>query len=174
MGTADMFDVNRAYFKETKDRKLYPSPFSRLIDPHWERHFEFFGALVGKALYSDILLKCELAPFFLNIIVGKTNQVDDMKSLDHEQYESLMTIKDYTQEQMENLCLTMSFSENTLDGEEEVELVPNGKEVEVTTENRLIYLSHYANYMLTTRTLRQTVAFTKGLRKVIPPEVLDY
>jgi hypothetical protein len=44
-----------------------------VVDPNFRMLFDFFGQIVGKALYDDILLKCNLAPFFLNFIVGKSN-----------------------------------------------------------------------------------------------------
>jgi hypothetical protein len=43
-------------------------------------------------------LKCNLAPFFLNAIVGKSNAIDDLKTLDPTLYENLMTIKYYDRE----------------------------------------------------------------------------
>ena len=81
--TTEIFDLNRAFFQETdgNDRYLFPSVNSS-IDPDFRNYFEFFGMIVGKALYEEILLKCPLAPFFLNAIVGKSNQIDDLKTLD--------------------------------------------------------------------------------------------
>lgn len=72
--TAEIFDVNRAYWSETEgDRMLYPNAQIKHIDADWMHSFNFFGQVVGKALYESVLLKCNLAPFFLNIIVGKSN-----------------------------------------------------------------------------------------------------
>ena len=75
---------------------------------------------------------------------------------------------------MDDLGLTMTILVDSFGVQEEIELVPNGREVPVTAENRLIYIVKYANYMLNTRTLQQTRAFIGGLRKVIPAEALSY
>jgi hypothetical protein len=62
----------------------------------------------------------------------------------------------------------MTVSEHTLGMSEDIELVKDGGAVPVTSENRLLYISSYCNYMLNVRTMAQTQAFTRGLRKVIP------
>ena len=51
--------------------------------------------MVGKALLEGILLKANFATFFLNHMVNKSNQVDDLKALDSQLYENLLHIKYY-------------------------------------------------------------------------------
>ena len=52
-------------------------------DPeNYRQYYLFIGMIVGKALYEGVLLKCRFARFFLNKIVSKSNQVDDLKAID--------------------------------------------------------------------------------------------
>jgi len=44
--------------------------------------FLFAGMMVGRALYEGVLLKCRFSKFFLNKMVDKSNQVDDLKAID--------------------------------------------------------------------------------------------
>lgn len=78
--------------------------------------------MVGKALIDGILLKVNFARFFLNKIVEKSNQVDDLQALDAELYENLMKVK-YYKGDVEDLGLTMLITEDVNGKMEEVELV---------------------------------------------------
>lgn len=51
--------------------------------------------IIGKSLYEGNLLNCQFSRFFLNQIVEKSNQFDDLKNLDPEIYKNLMELKDY-------------------------------------------------------------------------------
>ena len=123
--------------------------------------------IVGKALYEGSLLKCNFTRFFLNKMVDKSNQVDDLQTLDSQLYENLLKIKYFTGD-VEDLGLTMTIAENDLGISEEIPLISGGHDIPVTNENRLFYIMNYSNYMLNLRTAVQTQAFVRGMRKVIP------
>ena len=50
------------------------------------------------------------------------------------------------------------------------ELLPNGKDIAVTNENRMHYIHRVANYRLNFQIKRQSAAFLDGLREIIPVE----
>jgi len=85
-----------------------------------------------------------------------------------------MKIKYYEGSDVEELGLTMTVNEQHFGKIEELALVPNGGNIPVTNENKLLYIMHYSNYMLNIKTKTQTAAFVRGFRKVIPTEVLSY
>ena len=153
--TAEIFDTQYANFIETeKDRRLYPNILSAYNDPqNFRSLFKFFGMMVGKALLEGILLKANFATFFLNHMVNKSNQVDDLKALDPQLYENLLHIKYYDAGNVQDLGLTMAVTQDNFGVSETISLVPNGENVEVTNENKLAYIMYYANYMLNTRTM---------------------
>ena len=64
--------------------------------------------IVGKALFEGILLKATFASFFLNHMVNKSNQVDDLKALDPQLYDNLLQVKYYDTSPVEDLGLTMA------------------------------------------------------------------
>ena len=68
----------------------------------------------------------------------------------------------------------MTVAENNLGVSEEVELMKNGGDIPVTSDNRLFYISSYSNYMLNVRTASQVQAFTRGMKRVIPAELTGY
>ena len=51
--------------------------------------------IVGKAIYENILIQPIYSRAFLNKLLGKSNQVDDLKSLDSNLYKNLMFLKYY-------------------------------------------------------------------------------
>lgn len=81
--------------------------------------------IVGKALYEGSLLKCNFTRFFLNKMVDKSNQVDDLQALDSQLYENLLKIKYFTGN-VEDLGLTMTIAENDLGLSEEIPLISGG------------------------------------------------
>lgn len=108
--TEKIFDPQLALFVENEvDRKHFPNFLSAFEDPENFRHFyHFSGMIVGKALYEGVLLKCRFARFFLNKIVSKSNQVDDLKAIDQQLYDNLMQVKYYEDSPVEDLGLTMT------------------------------------------------------------------
>jgi len=89
--TEQIFDPNAAYFSETPvGRRLYPNVLSSYDDPNYRNLFDFFGRLIGKALFEGVLLKSTFATFFLKHMLNKTNTVDDLKALDSQLYDNLM------------------------------------------------------------------------------------
>ena len=93
--------------------------------------------IIGKALFEGILLKATFAPFFLNKMVNKSNQVDDLKALDNQLYKNLLQVKYHDASPVEDLGLTMAVSQDNFGISQQIPLVPNGEEITVTNENRL-------------------------------------
>lgn len=106
--------------------------------------------VIGKALYEGIQLNCNFARFFLNKLVEKQNQVDDIQDLDNNLYENLLKIK-YAGN-VDDLGLFMVVNENFFGQVTEVPLVQNGAELPVNNENKILYVVQYSNYILNLKT----------------------
>lgn len=48
------------------------------------KYFSLFGSLLGKAVYEKILVEPIFAGMFLNHLLGRTNLIDDLPSLDEQ------------------------------------------------------------------------------------------
>jgi ubiquitin-protein ligase E3 C len=155
------FDPDSDLFMATPENLLYPS-----TKPDWNLNlvmYEFVGKIVGKCLYENVLIDVEFAPFFLLRWFGRHAYWDDLPSLDRETYEGLVMLKHY-QGDFEQMALnfTIAAEENL-----EHELIPNGKNIPVTYQNRLQYIQLVANYRLNVAMQNQTHAFLKGLSELI-------
>eukprot|EP00742_Colponemidia_sp_Colp-10_P004809 GILJ01005133.1.p1 GENE.GILJ01005133.1~~GILJ01005133.1.p1 ORF type:complete len:1085 (+),score=158.91 GILJ01005133.1:437-3256(+) len=164
--TRTAFGPEYGLFKETSEHTLYPNPASYLIPDHLKM-FEFLGRMVGKALYEGILLEARFARVFLNRLLGKLNTLDDLPSLDPDMYRNLVFLKNYEGD-LRDLALNFVVLDETFGVTKEYELIPGGRNIEVTRENRLRYVHSMAHYRMNTQIRTQCDAFLRGLRDLIP------
>tara|TARA_B110000285_G_scaffold23791_1_gene22948 strand:+ start:583 stop:1200 length:618 start_codon:yes stop_codon:yes gene_type:complete len=167
-----IYDPEYAYFMENEtDRKLMPNHTSKEFD-NYKGMFKFFGMIIGKALFEGVLLKCTFTKTFLNKLVKKSNQIDDLKTIDKQVYDNLMYIKYYDGD-IEDLCLYMCYTDNILGKDVTVNFVPGGQEIPVDNENKMQYVMLYANYILNKKDKEQSKSFVDGIHEVIDPELLS-
>ncbi|KAM9447065.1 LOW QUALITY PROTEIN: ubiquitin-protein ligase E3B-like [Clarias gariepinus] len=164
-------------FKTTSgNERLYPSPTSGLHENHLLL-FEFVGKMLGKALYEGIVLDVPFASFFLSQVLGHHHSsfyssIDELPSLDSEFYKNLTSIKRYDGD-VSDLGLTLSYDEDVMGQLVCHELVPGGKTIPVTNENKISYIHLMAHFRMHTQIKDQTGAFIRGFRSIINPEWLD-
>jgi hypothetical protein len=96
--------------------------------------------------------------------------VDDLKAIDCQLYENLMQVKYFENAPVESLGLTMTVAQDTFGVSQEIELVPNGANVPVTNENRLLYIMLYATWLMSGRIKEQATYFVRGMRSVFSEE----
>ncbi|KAI9980729.1 hypothetical protein PInf_010048 [Phytophthora infestans] len=168
--TKSAFSPEYGFFLETEEHLLYPNPGARyIVDTRKEvlDRYRFLGRVLAKAVYENILVEPQFAAFFLNKLLGKFNYIDDLHSLDPELYKSLMRLKHYDGN-VEDLALTFSVSEMEFGQVVTRNLVPDGSNVPVTTDNRIRYIHLMANYKLNVLSSTESAAFLKGFRDLIP------
>ncbi|XP_056636344.1 ubiquitin-protein ligase E3B [Diorhabda sublineata] len=170
-----VFDPSLNLFKATSEERLYPSPTSSVQDNHLQL-FEFVGRMLGKAVYEGIVVDVPFASFFLSQVSGQTAQVlyscvDELPSLDPELYRSLSYVKHYEGD-VSDLDLTFSVDEDSMGKIVTHELVPGGKAVQVTNENKINYIHLMAHFRMHVQIKDQTAAFIRGFRSIINPDWL--
>jgi len=167
------FDPALGLFSATPDGLLYPNPAAPLrVESAWGL-YEFLGAVLAKTLYEGILVELPLAPFFVSKLLGRTNTVADLPSMDQALYDSLMYVRNYEGGDLEALTLSFAveqFVDETLPPEKrrQVPLKPNGENVPVTAANRLEYVFLVAHYRLNSQMRRPCDAFLRGFAEVVP------
>lgn len=114
--------------------------------------YRFLGRILGKAVYDGITVAPQFARFFLRKLIGKSNSLNDLESLDHELFKQLNFLRNYDGEVGD---LEMYFSineENISTGQtKEINLLPNGSEVKVNSMNKFRYIYMMADYRLNRR-----------------------
>eukprot|EP00960_Hanusia_phi_P025808 745895-Hanusia_phi.AAC.2 len=190
------FNPSYGLFCSTGQNLLFPNPQSFNVNP-WAGSvddlslFEFFGRIVGKAIYDGILIELRLAPFFLRKMLGKEMFFDDLESLDPELHKNLLHLKNYdgdfemlslnfeVVEVMEGrrsgsfwtsadhrTCARRKVSRRYLQSQAEFGI----RDIAVTADNVLQYKNLMLDYWLNKRIARQSQAFMRGISDLITPK----
>jgi hypothetical protein len=196
------FDPNYTLFSETSEHFLYPNPASldlpieeekmmeignsneaqnaleqaELMSEHIEQilqYMHFLGAMVGKALYDGIQFEQQFTLFFLRSCLGLQNYIDDLQGLDIQIYNSLMILKSMkTNEEIESLGLTFVVERHVYGSVKSFELIPNGKNIPVTLDNKMRFIYLMSDYYLSKQISRQVRAFQRGMWSILSPDKL--
>lgn len=156
-----MFDPNYALFiPVSSDRTTFhPNKLSGVNEAHL-MFFKFIGRIIGKALYENRLLDCFFSRAVYKRILGKSVSVKDMESFDPDYYKSLswMLDNDITDIITENF----SVEDDEFGVTKVVDLVPNGREISVTEENKHDYVRLVVEHKLLFSVKEQMENFLKG------------
>ncbi|EEB09244.1 ubiquitin-protein ligase E3 [Schizosaccharomyces japonicus yFS275] len=167
-----VFDTNYGLFSETFANLLYPSTKAYAQDPERLHYYEFLGMLIGKCIYEGIQIDAAFAPFFIAKWLGHPSHIDDLAALDLKLYEGLAFLKHYKGDVENDLSLSFTVVHEEFGVKEEIDLIPNGKNISVTEANRLQYIHLVSNYYLNARLSKQSKAFTQGFTQLINPHWL--
>jgi len=167
------FNPSYGLFCETSEHFLYPNPDVQAVPglEDYLEYYRFIGQVVGKALYENVLVAPQFALFFLRILLGRRNSVNDLASLDPELYKNLLWLKKHEGDFGE-LGLTFSVEQQVLDHRKTVELIPGGANVPVTKANCIRYIYALADYKLNKQLRAQSAAFLRGIHDLINAEWL--
>jgi len=160
------FSTEYGLFLRTEDGTICPNPNSHLINENDYDHFKFLGLIMGKALYEKILVDIPFARFFLSKLLGRTNYLNDLKSLDKELHRNLMFLKNY-HGTVEDLSLNFTVTVDEYGQSKTVNLIKDGANIPVTNQNKHLYIYRMAYYKLNTQIKRQSEAFQQGLSQII-------
>ncbi|XP_037093426.1 ubiquitin-protein ligase E3B-like [Pollicipes pollicipes] len=171
-----VFDPGLSLFQTTSDQRLYPSPASGVHSDHLQL-IEFVGKMLGKAVYEGIVVDVPFAPFFLSELLGHSHKnlycsVDELPSLDPELYKNITYIKRYEGD-VQELGLTFSYDQDVMGQLVTYDLIPGGRVIPVTNENKIQYVYHLAHFRMQTQIREQTAAFLRGFRALVRPEWLQ-
>ena len=173
--TERAFDPQYGMFNVTSDELLYPNPNSAVHESQGSNnahldHFRFMGRILGKAVYSQILVKPQFAISFLNKLLDRHNMINDLYTLDPEMYRNLMSLKDFVRKGMDlrELSLNFTVTRNCYGNLDQIELIPGGVETLVDNQNVSEYQIRVADYKLNRETAIQSRAFLRGFRDIIP------
>lgn len=170
--TRDMFNPNYALFIPVSSDKttFHPNKSSHINEEHL-RFFNFIGRVIGKAVYEGKLLDCYFSRAMYKRILGKRVSVKDMESHDPDYYKSLawMLENDITNVSFE----TFSVQEDEFGVTKTHDLIPNGRNVEVTNENKQEFVRLVVEFKLLTSVKEQMDNFLTGFHGIIPAELIS-
>lgn len=181
-----ILDERRDFLRETGIPESDPDFQDAMND--LLRRYEFLGRVVGKCLYEGILVDISFAGFFLlkwaSNGSGMTSQdagylanINDLRDLDESLYQGLLKLKNYSGD-VEDFSVDFTVTDTISSPGEPTrtatrDLIPNGANIAVSNENRMMYVSLVARHKLHRQPVRQTRAFLRGLGEIITPTWLS-
>ncbi|PGH19876.1 hypothetical protein AJ80_03795 [Polytolypa hystricis UAMH7299] len=159
------------------------------------KRYEFLGRIIGKCLYEGILVDVNFAGFFLLkwALTGGSSSarkesayranLNDLRDLDESLYQGLLQLKNYPGD-VEEFSLNFTVTDtinvpgSANNGSEITQTItrdlkPDGSNIAVTNQNRLVYISYMARHRLQIQPYLQTNAFLQGLGQIIQPSWLS-
>lgn len=170
--TRAMFDPNYALFTPvSSDRTTFhPNKASHVNEEHLN-FFKFIGRIIGKAVYEGRLLECYFSRAMYKRILGKPVSVKDMESFDPEFYKSLTWI---LENDITNVIVeTFSVEEEEFGMQTTIDLVENGRNVDVTNDNKHEYVRLIVEHRLLSSVKEQMDHFLTGFHGVIPADLIS-
>jgi len=128
------------------------------------KYYRFLGQIIGIAIRSNIPLPLHLTSIFWKFILGQTVDRLDLISFDAQMAQNAESILTSTPEDFENFELTWK---TTNSADEEFDLIPNGRLISVTYEERHEYVERMI-YARQNESNKQMAAVKSGLGTIIP------
>lgn len=142
-----MFDPNYALFNPVaSDRTTFHPNLLSGVNPEHLTFFKFIGRIIGKALYESRVLDCHFSRAVYKRMLGKPVSIKDMETLDLDYYKSVvwMLENDIT----DIITETFSVEDDAFGETKIVDLIPDGRNVQVTEENKHEYVRLVVEYKM--------------------------
>ncbi|RYP03411.1 hypothetical protein DL764_005170 [Monosporascus ibericus] len=142
------------------------------INPEHLNYFKFIGRVVGLAIFHRRFLDAFFIGALYKMILGKGVTLSDMEGVDADFHRSLQWMLD---NDISGGILEQTFStEDEHFGVMTVEdLIPNGRNIEVTNENKKEYVDLMVKWRIEKRIAEQFKAFKEGFHELIPQDLIN-
>lgn len=166
-----MFNPDYALFTPVaSDETTFHPNRTSYVNPEHLSFFKFIGRIIGKAIYDYCFLDCHFSRAVYKRILGRAVSLKDMETLDLEYFRSLMWMleNDITDVITEDFSVeTDEFGEHKI-----IDLIPNGRNIPATEQNKIEYVTKVVEYRLQTSVAEQMDNFLIGFHEIIPKDLV--
>lgn len=141
------------------------------INPEHLNYFKFIGRVVGLGVFHRRFLDAFFVGALYKMMLHKKVVLLDMEGVDAEFFRSLKWILD--NDITDILDLTFSAEDERFGEIIEVDLKENGRNIEVTEENKHEYVELISEWKIYKRVEEQFKAFIDGFNELIPQELVN-
>jgi hypothetical protein len=165
-----MLDPNLGIFKlSDSGSTYYPNPRSYIQGDHIA-FFKFIGRIIGKSLLEEQYIECTFVKALYKIIKGAPLTWHDVEDYDNAYYNNLKwTIENDAEVLQQTFCETIDFFGQM----KTQDLIPNGRNIPVTNENKFDYVKKVSFYKLYGSIKDQIDAFVQGFYELIPRKLIS-
>ena len=169
----EMFNPNFMLFKLAANGSTYmPNSESGMFETEHLEIFKFIGRVIAKAIYDGFMLECYFTRSFYKLICNIPLTYHDMEDYDPEYYKNLKWLLETDITDMEEL-FTFSYEEDRFGKLEIIDLVPNGRNISVSEENKFEYVQKLCHARLFENIKPQVEALQKGFYEIIPLKLIS-
>lgn len=167
----DIFNPNYVLFSAVADGATFqPNPMSMININHLD-YFKFVGRVIGKAVVDKQLMDAHFTRSFYKHLLGVPVDYHDIEALEPDYYKSLKQILELPMDVL-GIELTFSAETQTFGKHEIVDLIPNGRQILVTDDNKADYVRLITKHRMTTAIKSQIESFMDGFYEIVPPELV--
>ncbi|KAJ8935929.1 hypothetical protein NQ318_008705 [Aromia moschata] len=132
------------------------------------------GMILGLAIYNFTIIEIPFPLALYKKLLNEPIGLADLKGLSPTMANSLQTLLDYEENDMQDIFgLTFDISRDIFGEAITIPLKPNGNNIPVTLENKHEYVNLYVNYIFNESVKHQYEAFHTGFMKVCGGRVLQ-
>ncbi|KAF4595335.1 E3 ubiquitin-protein ligase hulA [Ophiocordyceps camponoti-floridani] len=142
------------------------------INPEHLNYFKFIGRVVGLAIFHRRFLDAFFIGALYKMVLGKAVTLADMEGVDADFHRSLQWMLDND--------ISGGILEQTFSTEDErfgvmttEDLIPNGRNIDVTNENKKEYVDLMVKWRIEKRIAEQFQAFKEGFQELIPQDLIN-
>jgi len=169
----EMFNPNYALFATSQgDKNTYLPNRNSHCNPNHLSYFKFVGRIVAKAIYDNKLLDCYFTRSCYKHILDKKVHYTDMEVEDYSFYQGLVYLLEH---EVKELGYDLTFSvEVPVFGMNEIhDLKQNGRNVQVTEENKREYVKLVCQEKMIGSIRQQMDSFLEGFYEIIPKRLIS-
>ncbi|XP_066590462.1 probable E3 ubiquitin-protein ligase HERC4 [Prorops nasuta] len=132
------------------------------------------GLLCGLVIYNFVIIDLPFPMALYKKLLREPVGLSDIKDLSPDLAKNLQSVLDYEESNVEEIfCLNFEVVREAFGEKKTHELIPGGKNVAVTLENKKQFVDLYVDYILNKSVESQFQAFYKGFHKVCGGRVLE-
>lgn len=142
------------------------------INPEHLNYFKFIGRVVGLAIFHRRFLDAFFIGALYKMVLGKAVSLADMEGVDADFHRSLQWMLDND--------ISGGILEQTFSTEDErfgvlttEDLIPDGRNIDVTNENKKQYVDLMVKWRIEKRIAEQFQAFKEGFHELIPQDLIN-
>ncbi|KAJ8747983.1 hypothetical protein K2173_013121 [Erythroxylum novogranatense] len=173
-----IFDKGALLFTTVGNESTFqPNPNSVYQTEHLS-YFKFVGRVVGKALFDGQLLDVHFTRSFYKHILGVKVTYHDVEAIDPDYFKNLKWMLENDISDALHLTFSIDADEEQLILYErnevtDYELIPGGRNIKVTDDNKHQYVDLVTEHRLTTAIRPQITAFMEGFGDLIPKDLIS-
>ncbi|CAD7952288.1 unnamed protein product [Amoebophrya sp. A25] len=165
----DMFNPGYALFEPAggKISTYHPNPASNVNEAHLH-FFKFAGRIIGKCIYDNYHMGSYFTRGLYKLMLRKRTDPEDLEFLDPTYYKNVQYMRE---NDVQYLDLSMTAERQEFGETKTYDLVPGGRDIEVTNENKEEYIQRMCEFKLLGSVKEQVAAFLEGFHELMPQEI---